>query len=104
MQIKAEVDEVDELKQYQPMYKFDLSEKGKVIELKVCQECFENLGQRFISEDNTNYRGGNINGMRTGLDLSQVNFQDDPIKKNLQNDKDGNGRTRFVHFSKGRLV
>lgn len=74
IQIKAEISEVDELKQYQPMYKFNYSEKHRVIELKVCEECFQALKEHIIGENRLKSdQSGQSEQMFSGLDASHLN-------------------------------
>jgi hypothetical protein len=97
IQIKAEVKEVDELKQYQPVYKFNFSEKHKIIELKICRDCFQDLTQKFISENRLKEKQEDKMPLRTGLEVSQVNFQEDS-NDNIQNVKETKEKSRFFGF------
>ena len=97
IQIKAEVKEVDELKLYQPLYKFNFSEKHKIIELKICEDCFIDIKQIFINENRliNEYQESNSNH-HTGLDMSFVNFQDEESDIKETKDQDQSGRHLII--------
>jgi uncharacterized iron-regulated protein len=103
IQIKAEVSEVEDLKQYQPLYKFNFSEKHKIIELKICEDCFQDLKQHFINENRLIQENKDINQpLNTGLDISHVHFQDE--ESEIQESKENNTKGKQRQNSNSKNI